>query len=190
MLTKLLNACGLYLGTENELMPPQADNPDGFWEHLGFVALNDELLHELGGSWDLPPRADESFTSSRLDPLHLKARLLIERFNSTRVWGWKDPRNSLTLPFWQQLLPKLKTLIMVRNPLEVAHSMRKRNGSSYSFGLRLWEIYNRRLIEAVNGKQRLVTHYDLFFQEPEFELRRITDFIGLPRISLVCQMCK
>jgi len=184
MLTKLLNACGLYLGTENELMPPQADNPDGFWEHLGFVALNDELLHELGGSWDLPPRADESFTSSRLDPLHLKARLLIERFNSTRVWGWKDPRNSLTLPFWQQLLPKLKTLIMVRNPLEVAHSMRKRNGSSYSFGLRLWEIYNRRLIEAVNGKQRLVTHYDLFFQEPEFELRRITDFIGLPDVQV------
>jgi len=121
----------------------------------------------------------ESFTSSRLDPLRLKARLLIERFDSASVWGWKDPRNSLTLPFWQQLFPKLKTLIMVRNPLEVAHSMRKRNGSSYSFGLRLWEIYNRRLIEAVNGDERLVTHYDLFFQDPEFELRRIADFIGL-----------
>jgi len=171
MLTRLLHACGLYLGTENDLMPPQADNPDGFWEHLGFVALNDDVLHELGGAWDLPPKADESFTSSRLDPLRLKARLLIERFESASVWGWKDPRNSLTLPFWQQLFPRLKTLIMVRNPLEAAHSMRKRNGSSYSFGLRLWEIYNRRLIEAVNGDERLVTHYDLFFQEPEFELR-------------------
>jgi GT2 family glycosyltransferase len=179
MLTRLLHACGLYLGTENDLMPPQADNPDGFWEHLGFVALNDELLHELGGAWDLPPRADESFTNLRLDPLRLKARLLIERFDSARVWGWKDPRNSLTLPFWQQLFPGLKTLVMVRNPLEVAHSMRKRNGSSYSFGLRLWEIYNRRLIDAVNREDRLVTHYDLFFQEPEFELRRIADFIGL-----------
>src|SRR6058998_2493139 len=184
MLTRLLHACGLYLGTENDLMPPQADNPDGFWEHLGFVALNDDVLHELGGAWDLPPKADESFTSSRLDPLRLKARLLIERFDSESVWGWKDPRNSLTLPFWQQLFPRLKTLIMVRNPLEAAHSMRKRNGSSYSFGLRLWEIYNRRLIEAVNGKQRLVTHYDLFFQEPEFELRRITDFIGLPDVQV------
>jgi len=180
MLTRLLHAFGLYLGTENDLMPPQADNPDGFWEHLGFVALNDELLHELGGAWDLPPRADESFTSLRLDPLRLKARLLIERFDAASVWAWKDPRNSLTLPFWQQLFPRLKTLIMVRNPLEVAYSMRKRNGSSYSFGLRLWEIYNRRLTEAVNAEDRLVTHYDLFFQEPEFELRRIADFIGLP----------
>jgi len=161
-------------------MPAQADNTEGFWEHLGFVALNDELLSELGGAWDLPPKADEDFTSARLDSLCLKARLLIEKFDLASVWGWKDPRNSLTLPFWERLLPGLKTVIVVRNPLEVAHSMHERNGTSYSFGLRLWEIYNRRLIEASSGKDRLVAHYDFFFQEPESELRRITDFIGLP----------
>src|SRR5262245_46248222 len=179
MVTRLLHCCGLEVGPESELMPPQADNPEGFWEHLGFVALNDELLSELGGAWDLPPRDDENFTSPRLDPLRLKARLLIEKFDRGTVWGWKDPRNSLTLPFWQQLLPGLKTVIVVRNPLEVAHSMRERNGTSYSLGLRLWEIYNRRLVEAANGKDRLITHYDFFFQRPELELRRITDFIGL-----------
>ncbi|MGH7983771.1 MAG: glycosyltransferase [Candidatus Udaeobacter sp.] len=180
MLTRLLHACGLYLGPESALMPPQADNPEGFWEHLGFVAVNDELLNELGGAWDLPPKADENFSDPRLDPLRMKAQLLIEGFDSTDVWGWKDPRNSLVLPFWQNLLPGLKTLIMVRNPLEVAYSMRERNGISYSFGLRLWEIYNRRLIEAATAQQQLVTHYDLFFEDPESELRRIAHFIGLP----------
>ena len=69
MLTRLLHACGLYLGKKNELMPPQADNPDGFWEHLGFVALNDELLNALGGAWDLPPKADETLTRPELDPV-------------------------------------------------------------------------------------------------------------------------
>jgi len=180
MVTRLLHCCGLELGPESELMPQQADNPDGFWEHLGFVALNDELLNELGGAWDLPPKTDENFTQARLDPLCDKARLLIESFDSARVWGWKDPRNSLTLPFWQKLLRGLKTVIVVRNPLEVAHSMRRRNGTSYSFGLRLWEIYNRRLIETAKNQQRLVTHYDLFFEDPESELRRITHFAGLP----------
>ncbi len=180
MVTRLLHCCGLELGPRSELMPPQADNPEGFWEHLGFVALNDQLLSELGGAWDLPPGADEDLTSARLDPLRLKARLLLEKFDSASVWGWKDPRNSLTLPFWQQLLPRLKTIVVVRNPLEVAHSMRERNGNSYSFGLRLWEIYNGRLLEAATGEDRLITHYDFFFQEPELELRRITDFIGLP----------
>jgi GT2 family glycosyltransferase/glycosyltransferase involved in cell wall biosynthesis len=180
MLTRLLHACGLYLGEKNELMPSQADNPDGFWEHLGFVALNDELLNALGGAWDLPPKADETFTRLELDPVRLKARLLIEGFDSAHVWGWKDPRNSLTLQFWQDLLPALKTLIIVRNPLEVAYSMRERNGTSYAFGLRLWEIYNRRLIEAAGKHEWLVTHYDLFFENAEKELHRIANFIGLP----------
>src|SRR4029453_17979144 len=58
--------------------------------------------------------------------------------------------------------------------------MRRRNGTSYSFGLRLWEIYNRRLIETAKNQQRLLTHYDLFFEDPESELRRITHFAGLP----------
>src|SRR5215475_8171247 len=180
MVTRLLHCCGLELGPESELMPPQADNPEGFWEHLGFVALNDELLSELGGAWDLPPGPDEDFTSARLDPWRLKARLLIEQFDSASVWGWKDPRNSLTLPFWRQLLPNMKTLIIVRNPLEVAHSMKERNGTSYSLGLRLWDIYNRRLIEAAGKHNYFITHYDLFFEEPEAELRRIVEFSGLP----------
>jgi GT2 family glycosyltransferase/glycosyltransferase involved in cell wall biosynthesis len=184
MLTRLLQACGLYLGAKHELMPAQADNPDGFWEHLGFVALNDELLSELGGAWDLPPKSGEDFKHPRLDPLRMKARLLIEGFDSSSVWGWKDPRNSLTLPFWQDLLPGLKTVVVVRNPLEVAHSMKERNGTSYSFGLRLWEIYNRRAIETANKQERLVTHYDLFFQDPESELRRIAEFVGLPEAGV------
>jgi len=165
MLTRLLHACGLYLGPKEELMPAQADNPDGFWEHLGFVALNDELLGELGGAWDLPPKRDENFVHARLDPLRMKARLLVEKFDSEGLWGWKDPRNSLTLPFWQNLLPGMKALIMVRNPLEVAYSMKERNGTSYSFGLRLWEIYNQRVIETASEQSRLVTHYDLFFDD-------------------------
>jgi GT2 family glycosyltransferase len=184
MLTRLLHACGLYLGKKNELMPPQADNPDGFWEHLGFVALNDELLNALGGAWDLPPKADETVTRPELDPLRLKARLLIEGFDSAHVWGWKDPRNSLTLPFWQDLVPGLKTLIIVRNPLEVAYSMRERNGTSYAFGLRLWEIYNRLLIEAAGKRDRLFTHYDLFFENAKKELKRVANFVGLPQAKI------
>jgi GT2 family glycosyltransferase/glycosyltransferase involved in cell wall biosynthesis len=180
MLTRLLHGCGLYVGPKDALMPPQADNPDGFWEHLGFVALNDELLDALGGAWDLPPKTSENLSDERLDQLRMKARLLIEGFHSAQIWGWKDPRNSLTLPFWEDLLPGLKTLIIVRNPLEAAYSMRKRNGTSYAFGLRLWEIYNRRLIETAGKRDRLFTHYDLFFEKAEKELQRIANFIGLP----------
>ena len=62
--------------------------------------------------------------------------------------------------------------------------MRERNGTSYAFGLRLWEIYNRRLIEATGKHERLVTHYDLFFENAEKELRRIANFIGLSDVKI------
>ena len=138
------------------------------------------MLNELGGAWDLPPPADENFADNRLDAVRSKARFLIDKFSTEKNWGWKDPRNSLTLRFWQGLLPKLKVVLMVRNPLEVAYSMRKRNGTSYAFGLRLWEIYNRRVLETARNSERLVTHYDSFFANPEAELERIAAFAGLP----------
>src|SRR5947207_1535255 len=62
--------------------------------------------------------------------------------------------------------------------------MRERNGTSFSLGLRLWEIYNRRLIEKANEQQRLVTHYDLFFDDAETELRRIAEFTRLPHAEV------
>jgi predicted nucleic acid-binding Zn-ribbon protein len=185
MLARLLHDCGLYLGRDSDLVPGRADNPDGFWENRCFVALNDEVLNELGGAWDLPPETKEISDSRRLDPLRVKAQLLIEGFDSASAWGWKDPRNCLTLPFWRKLLPELKVLVIVRNPLEVAYSLRNRNeDTSYSFGLRLWEIYNRRLIETSKAKKRLVIEYDAFFKDAESELRRIACFAGLPDANI------
>ncbi|TMP96143.1 MAG: glycosyltransferase [Verrucomicrobia bacterium] len=180
MLTRLLHACGLYLGPENELMPAQADNPDGFWEHLGFVALNDELLNELGGAWDLPPQIEEDFSDKRFEPLRTKAQLLIQQFDPSTPWGWKDPRNSLTLSFWGTIIPELRTILVVRNPLEVAHSLHQRNGLSLHLGLSLWGVYNQHALSATTPENRIVSHYDSFFYDPHAELLRIISFLGLP----------
>jgi len=179
MLTRLLHRCGLHLGSESDLMPAASDNPDGFWEHLRFVQLNDEILNAVGAAWDLPPLPDEDFTSDRLGPIRHKAQLLIEGFDNESAWGWKDPRSCLTLPFWRRLLPTLKTIIIVRHPLEAAYSMNQRNGTSYALGLRLWEIYNRRLITHTQPQDRIVTNYQMFFDQPEIELQRLATFARL-----------
>jgi GT2 family glycosyltransferase/glycosyltransferase involved in cell wall biosynthesis len=184
MLAKLLHFCGLNLGPEKDLMAAQSDNPDGFWENLRFVQLNDEILNATGGAWDLPPREKETFDAPDLRLFRTKAHLLVESFGSESIWGWKDPRNCLTFPFWKKLLPGLRTVWMVRNPLEVAYSMRQRNGTSYALGLRLWEIYNRRLLLHTQPSERIVTHYQTFFEEPEPELRRIAAFADLPETEI------
>ncbi len=184
LLARLLRECGLDLGPENELMPAGEDNPDGFWENLRFVALNDALLTTLGAAWDLPPLPDNSFESQEVAPIRAKAQLLVDGFRTTPSWGWKDPRNSLTLPFWRALLPGLRTIIMIRNPLEVAYSMHKRNGLSYALGLRLWEIYNRSALAHSSPDSRLITSYQAFFDEPEQELLKIAGFAGLSQANV------
>src|SRR5215210_8491404 len=45
MVAKLLQRTGLNLGDEADLMPPAAENPEGFYEYLEFVRLNDEVLN-------------------------------------------------------------------------------------------------------------------------------------------------
>src|SRR5712692_9080211 len=179
MVARLLHACGLDLGPESDLMPPAQDNPDGFWENLRFVAMNDELLNELGGAWDLPPRSAR-FAEKRFDALRGRARLLVSPFSRSTTWGWKDPRNSLTLPFWRTVVPKLRTIIVVRNPLEVAYSLQKRNGVSLHLALSLWESYNQHALSATTPKNRIVSHYDSFFDDPQAELLRILSFLDLP----------
>src|SRR5438876_4146763 len=179
MVARLLHSCGLDLGPESDLMPPAPDNPDGFWENLSFVAMNDELLNELGGAWDLPPRATR-FAEKRFDAVRARARLLVSAFSRSKVWGWKDPRNSLTLPFWRTIVPRLRTVIIVRNPLEVAYSLHQRNGVSFHLALSLWGVYSQHALSATTPKNRIVSHYDSFFHDPEAELRRILSFVDLP----------
>src|SRR5438477_7506691 len=55
MVTRMLALCGLDLGPDAELLPPAADNPDGFFENMRFAALNQLALAALGGRWDAPP---------------------------------------------------------------------------------------------------------------------------------------
>ena len=179
MLARLMHSCGLELGPQQDLMPAAKDNPDGFWENLHFVRLNDEILNTSGGAWDLPPPEDQPYDESDFSALRIRAQLLIDSFKGRQPWGWKDPRNCLTIRFWRNLIPDLKVVIIVRNPLEAAYSMHKRNGVSYALSLRLWEIYNRRILAVTDFMECLVTSYGRFFDEPELALSEIADFARL-----------
>jgi hypothetical protein len=179
MVARLLQAGGLFLGREEEL-GFDSNNGEPHFEHLRFVALNDELLRRLGGSWNNPPefRAGWEITPE-VEALTKQGKKLIKRLNGRYYWGWKDPRNSLTLPFWRRIIPDLRLVICVRNPLEVAHSLRKRGdliGLPYFL---LWLVYYRELLSSTSPEERVVTHYESYFQDPTTELKRVADLIGM-----------
>jgi hypothetical protein len=145
-----------------------------------FVALNDEILSRLGGSWNNPPEFPASWeTMPEVGALTAQARKLIKHLSVQSYWGWKDPRNSLTLPFWRRMIPELKLIVCLRNPLEVAHSLRKRGDLIGIPFFSLWLTYYRELLAAMPPQQRVVTHYESYFRDPTTELQRVANRIGM-----------
>ena len=91
MVARLLNLCGLYLGPERELVPPDSWNEPGYWENFGFVQLNDDILSRLGTGWDLPvlpPKGWEMLPE--MVALRGRTAALIQQFSDRPLWGWKD----------------------------------------------------------------------------------------------------
>ena len=142
-----LQLLGVSLGSVDRLMAPGPDNPAGYWENRDIKELNDEVLSRLGGSWDQPPVLGPGGSRTRA----LIRSALERRTSSTRrsepcrpdegVIGWKDPRLSLLLPFWRTVTPIATTIVMVRDPAEVAASLRARNGIDEPQAAMLWLRY-------------------------------------------------
>src|SRR5689334_7060624 len=180
MTTRLLNLCGLYLGLQNDLQAGDANNPEGYWEHREFLGVNEELLKALGASWAHPPHLSAGWeTSDVLASVRSRASNLLEQFAGEALWGWKDPRNSITLPFWQQFLPSMKVVICVRNPRDVAQSLFKRDAFSAGMAFDLWLAYNQSVLASTERENRIITHYDSYFEDPYAELKRILLFLDM-----------
>lgn len=123
MVTSLLGRAGLYLGEESDLLPPAEGNPDGYFENSKFVDLNEELLARLGGTYFRPPAFAPGWADAAASALGDRAQAVLRGFDGREPWGWKDPRNSLTLPFWTSLMSDVRTVICLRHPWDVAESL-------------------------------------------------------------------
>jgi hypothetical protein len=180
MVTRLLNLAGVYLGEHEELTGASPDNADGHWENRGFVALNDEVLETLGGGWDMPTRFPVGWESDpAFAPIRARASVLVESISDHPRWGWKDPRNSLTLPFWRSLVSDLRVVVCVRNPLEVFHSLRQSRTMSRNYAFHLWRSYYDALLAALDPGSCVFTHFEAYGRDPGGELRRVLSLLGM-----------
>lgn len=181
LVTRCLNLLGMSIGRKGSLLPPSdPDNPAGFWEHQGFIEINDAILERFGGSWHRPPELPAGWeTSPQLSDLRGRAeKLIVEDFEDYRQWGWKDPRNSLTLAFWRQIVPDMQCVVCMRNPLDVARSLSSRDGFSEEKSLELWMEYTLAASLNTSGQPRILTFYEDYFMNRERALERLATFLG------------
>lgn len=186
LVARLLNLCGVDLGPASKLMKPADDNPTGFWEHLGIYEINEQIFSQFGGSWHEPPEFPPNWeNSTELAPLHKRASQIINSdFKRSRCWAWKDPRSAMLLPFWRKHLPNLCFVLCVRNPLDVASSLSRRENFPTAKGIHLWSLYTAAALLHTKGAARTITLYESYFEDWRTELSRVTQFLGLPKSQL------
>lgn len=191
LVSRTLNLLGVHLGSSQSISSKGVDNPKGYWEHHPIQLLNDEILARLQGTWDRPPAFPPDWQhDAGLEELRERARGLVrEEFASQPLWGWKDPRTCLTLPFWQALVGGLRYVICVRNPSAVVASLCRRNAMTVDSAERLWLTYVQSALAHTTGQARMFVAYENLISDYRPELARLAAFIGHPARAADPDVC-
>lgn len=149
MISRILERLGLFTGAQK-----QRDH-----EALFFLNLNDWLMSQCGGAWDHPQPIHDLIAHGEAKRMALDYIRFIMK--TPRVasymgwknylrhgsperldfpWGWKDPRNTFTLPFWLEIFPEAKVIHIYRNGVDVANSLCVRERAR--FNSRVQPIYD------------------------------------------------
>ena len=136
ILCKVLSELGLFAGN---------DQTRKNFESYFFVQINRWFFEQCGASWDRPLCTREMFANEKVYTLcreyvrkilaspfsanYLGKKLPNGIFSVDRVWGWKDPRNTFTLPLWLDLFPNARVLNVTRNGVDVANSLQVREAA-------------------------------------------------------------
>lgn len=184
--TKLLNICGVYLGGDEELLGPRKGNEKGHWESKKILEINKAILERFGGSAAKPPVFPKGWEeSSSLDGLRQRAKAFVRDMNRrSEVWGWKDPRTCLTLPFWKNIIKeKINFVIPVRSAFDVAQSLNLRTGEPLIEGAYLWLEYWLAIKKNTSREKRIFIPFSFLMRDCNKELDKILAFIDDSRIT-------
>jgi glycosyltransferase involved in cell wall biosynthesis len=183
-LARVLSLVGCDL--PKHVMPAlEHNNEPGFWEPLTVVQAHDDFLAKIGSSWDdVTTLPDGAFVSAAaLDLRRQLALLLQEEFGTSPLFVVKDPRISRLLPLWFAVLTELQirpfTAIAVRNPLEVAASLKARDGFTTTKSLLLWLRHTLESEQHSRGQSRSIVMYDELLRDWQGVLARVGEDLDL-----------
>lgn len=125
-------------------LPANVDNPRGYFESEPLVAVHKDMLAAAGSSWKDWRQIDPRWMLSQASQRH-RARIravLADEFGEEPLFVVKDPRICRFVPMVSSVLAEIQAdpvaFFLMRNPLEVAHSLQRRNGLAPANSLLLW----------------------------------------------------
>lgn len=186
MITRVINLMGVYLGkTENMMAADENINAAGFWEHTEIVKIHEEILKELNSSWkSTMPLPDNWWELASIKKYKDKLIGLIKNeFSNVSIWGFKDPRTCILLPLWKEIFKNLDIepmfVISLRNPIDIANSLIKRDSFSLNYSVRLWYYYMINILEETESFNRIFIEYDEMIENGDLNLIKLMKFLDI-----------
>ncbi len=147
LVASAVQRAGVDIGSE--LNPGTRGNPRGHFEDVEFLHFHEHFMERRS----VPVFSPEMDWRPRATPEEAaEARELVARQAGKPLWGFKDPRTSLFLDFWDPLLPAPLYVFLFRHPAEVVLSLLRRGLDPDVLrdpwnAVRAWIVYNSRLLE-------------------------------------------
>jgi peptidoglycan hydrolase CwlO-like protein len=142
----LLQSAGLHIG--RKLLGADSVNIKGHFENIDFYEFHRAVLRSqaiIEDGWTLQGKINVE------DRFVEQAKEIVAKNSMSRVWGWKEPRTTLFLDFWSDLLPEAKFLLIYRSPWEVVDSLYRRGDPTFQdqpeLALKVWHQYNQIIID-------------------------------------------
>ena len=190
--TRILSILGCDL--PKTLLASHPSNERGFWESPEIVQINRQILVSAGSNLE-EWRADEWrefdsrwYSSPVANQFRERVQAVLDReFGDSRLFVIKDPRLCRLLPFWLDALERFgaQPLVVspIRNPLDVAESLRKRDGIDRAIGNLMWLQHVLSSEAASRGVGRAYLRYEQLVSRPHAVADRLCDVLGvvLPR---------
>lgn len=154
MVANYLQGCGVDIG--DNLQPGDVGNPKGYYEDMDILRFHQDLLAYFGvGTF---PTGDLEISRHVPEEFRLRVHEILRRKANSSVWGWKDCRTSLFLPFWQDMIPEVNFLFLFRHPVSVVDSLLRRGTDPSlvrrpAIALQSWRLHNERILDFYRRKQ-------------------------------------
>ncbi len=181
-----LSECGLHIG--DNLINYDISNPlgdyKGHHEDKDFLDFHKQVLQNKGintfpaNEFRLPVRVGNRDRERALELLKSRAEI--------SQWGWKDPRTTLFLNFWHEIIENARYLFLFRHPLAVVDSLLRRGQDSQIsrkpiIALKAWQVYNQQILAFWEKHQdvSVVFEIDELIKAPEYFRFYLEKKIGL-----------